>query len=66
MTIYDYARPQIIKEVDEYFDSLKYNVMQSIDNSLDESEIKNGIKPLCQKLITYIFDLDNLDNKERN
>lgn len=58
MTLLDYARVEIERQVDEYFKYLKESVIELIRQDLEEEEIKNGIPSLCKNLILLTFAND--------
>lgn len=54
LTFLDYAMPTIEEHVDIYFKELKDEVLEQIHIGLTEEEIKNGVKELCDSLVSKI------------
>ena len=59
MTFVDYARIEIERQVNEYFDYLKESVIELIRQDLEEEEIKDGVPELCKNLILLTFANDD-------
>ena len=58
MTVVDYARIEIERQVNEYFEYLKESVIELIRQDLEEEEIKDGVPELCKNLILLTFSND--------
>ena len=58
MTFVDYARIEIERQVNEYFEYLKESVIELIRQDLEEEEIKDGVPELCKNLILLTFSND--------
>ena len=58
MTFVDYARIEIERQVNEYFEYLKESVIELIRQDLEEEEIKDGVPELCKNLILLTFAND--------
>ena len=58
MTFVDYARIEIERQVNEYFEYLKESVIDLIRQDLEEEEIKDGVPELCKNLILLTFSND--------
>ena len=58
MTFVDYARIEIERQANEYFEYLKESVIELIRQDLEEEEIKDGVPELCKNLILLTFSND--------
>lgn len=58
MTFLDYAKVEIERQVNEYFEYLKESVIELIRQDLEEEEVKNGVPNLCKNLIALTFAND--------
>lgn len=58
MAFLDYAKVEIERQVNEYFEYLKESVIELIRQDLEEEEVKNGVPNLCKNLITITFAND--------
>ena len=58
MTFVDYARIEIERQVNDYFEYLKESVIELIRQDLEEEEIKDGVPELCKNLILLTFSND--------
>ena len=58
MTFVDYARIEIERQANAYFEYLKESVIDLIRQDLEEEEIKDGVPELCKNLILLTFSND--------
>lgn len=61
--LYDYARPQLVKEIEQFCETLKKDIITNMDGLLEEYELKDGVEMFCREMTRLRFEID--ENYER-